>query len=313
METNNKQDSWCVYIHTNTKNNKKYVGITSQKPNRRWKNGNGYSYNPYFYNAITKDGWDAFQHEIVLSDLNEFDAKAKEKELIELYKTMDRDFGYNLTSGGDGTPGLEMSEATKKKISDAHVGMMASDETKKRISDSLIGNKRAKGMHHSEESRQKISDSLIGNQRAKGNVLSDETRRKMSESHKGRVVSAETREKLSEVNKGHKVSEETRRKISEANRGRSHKGHVYSDDSKRKMSESRKKYFADNPDAAEKIAKRLKIPVDMLTTDGVYVRTFDSAKDATKELGIDNSSIIKVCKGKASTAGGYKWRYSNIN
>ena len=40
-------------------------------------------------------------------------------------------------------------------------------------------------------------------------------------------------------------------------------------------------------------------------------KTFDCAKRAEQELGIWGTSIIKVCKGKAKTTGGFHWRYAN--
>ena len=42
-------------------------------------------------------------------------------------------------------------------------------------------------------------------------------------------------------------------------------------------------------------------------------KTFDCAKRAGEELGIDSSAIIKVCKGKAKTTGGFHWRYASEN
>ena len=36
---------------------------------------------------------------------------------------------------------------------------------------------------------------------------------------------------------------------------------------------------------------------------------FDSIKEASKAVGVDSSSIIKACKGKRKTAGGYHWAY----
>ena len=56
--------TYCVYVHTNKFNGKKYVGQTCQKPEVRFgKNGSGYVGSRVFYNAILKYGWDNFYHE----------------------------------------------------------------------------------------------------------------------------------------------------------------------------------------------------------------------------------------------------------
>lgn len=44
---------YFVYKHT-FPNGKIYIGITDQKPERRWRNGIGYRRQPYVYNAIKK-------------------------------------------------------------------------------------------------------------------------------------------------------------------------------------------------------------------------------------------------------------------
>lgn len=40
------------------------------------------------------------------------------------------------------------------------------------------------------------------------------------------------------------------------------------------------------------------------------IKIWDIAMDIQRELNIDNSAIIKCCKGKRKTAGGYIWKYA---
>ena len=88
---------YCLYCHTNKINGKKYFGITCQKPQRRWQNGNGYK-TKYFYNAIEKYGWNNFIHEVLIENLSFDEAKKLEIEYIKKYHTCIYDnecWGYN--------------------------------------------------------------------------------------------------------------------------------------------------------------------------------------------------------------------------
>lgn len=76
-------------------NNKRYIGITSGNPVRRWAGGRGYEYNKEFWEDIIKYGWDNIRREIVLTTENEDEAHEKEIELILLYDTTNPDLGYN--------------------------------------------------------------------------------------------------------------------------------------------------------------------------------------------------------------------------
>lgn len=92
---------WSVYLHTSP-SNKYYVGVTSRKPNDRWRNGKGYSKNKYFYRAIQKYGWDNFEHEVIASNITKEEACQFEITLIRELKSNDYHFGYNISSGGEG-------------------------------------------------------------------------------------------------------------------------------------------------------------------------------------------------------------------
>ena len=96
---------YYVYMHSLKTDGRKYIGITCQKPAKRWgKNGAGYKEQPYFYRAIQKYGWDSFKHEIVFENLTKGQACSKEKALIKLFNTTDHKFGFNLTVGGETSP-----------------------------------------------------------------------------------------------------------------------------------------------------------------------------------------------------------------
>lgn len=128
---------YCVYCHTNKINGKKYIGITSQKPQYRWKNGQGYRNNEYFFRAIEKYGWHNFTHEILYTDLSKEDAECIEVKLIAEYKTTDNQNGYNIEAGGNATK--EVAESTRAKISEALKGHSCTEETKKKISERNSG------------------------------------------------------------------------------------------------------------------------------------------------------------------------------
>ena len=93
---------FTVYMHVNKTNNKKYIGITSQKPEDRWGPDGCHYSSQYFARAIQKYGWDGFDHLILCEDLDEDEAKELEIILIEEHNTFDANFGYNCTRGGDG-------------------------------------------------------------------------------------------------------------------------------------------------------------------------------------------------------------------
>ena len=142
MKQNN---NYCVYMHTNKINGKRYVGQTCKKPEYRWVNGKGYKGSPHFFSAIQKYGWNNFEHQIIAEKLSKQEADNLEKELISKYKTQNEKFGYNLTLGGEGTCGLIFSEEHRKKLSKAKKGKKRppiSEEQKRKLSKAKKGKKR---------------------------------------------------------------------------------------------------------------------------------------------------------------------------
>ena len=110
---------YCVYVHTNKANGKRYVGITCQNPEDRWKAGSPYKRCPYFYKAIQKYGWDGFTHDVLWDGLTRDDAVEWERLLIREWKCADNRYGYNIALGGEGN---EMySPQMKKKMSESAI------------------------------------------------------------------------------------------------------------------------------------------------------------------------------------------------
>ncbi len=58
----------------------------------------------------------------------------------------------------------------------------------------------------------------------------------------------------------------------------------------------------------QKIAEKAKKPIDQLSLDGKYIKTFDSAKEASAELNLSNGAISNAIR-RGSTSGGYRWRH----
>lgn len=114
-----KANNYIVYLHT-TPSGKRYVGITSKKPEQRWLNGRGYLRNNHFWNAIKAYGWENISHEILESGLSREDAGIAEKKYISVFKSNDPLYGYNLTDGGE--KGAHHTEESRKKLSKAMTG-----------------------------------------------------------------------------------------------------------------------------------------------------------------------------------------------
>ena len=142
-------NKYKVYMHI-CPNGKKYIGITQQDVLKRWNYGNGYKGCVLFYKAIKKYGWKNIKHIILFDNLEKCDAEQKEIELIKHYKTNERKYGYNICSGGQGTPNhivskeirIKISENTKKamnnpnikeKLKQCHLGKTLSEEHKAKI------------------------------------------------------------------------------------------------------------------------------------------------------------------------------------
>lgn len=104
-QKNENYMKYWVYIHL-FPNGKRYVGLTKLKTlNWRWKSGEGYKTQQLIYRAIIKYGWKNIQHILYQVD-TEKEMKYLEKYLIAYYNTTNPLYGYNVSTGGDGSTGV---------------------------------------------------------------------------------------------------------------------------------------------------------------------------------------------------------------
>lgn len=292
---------YCVYVHTNKTNGKKYVGITSTSPERRWKKGRGYRSNVLFYRAIQKYGWDGFIHEILESGLTKQSAYEKEIGLIQSMQLTNPKYGYNLDKGGNGSN--RITEETRKKISNGiRRYYKEHPEARKANADRL------RDMPHN-------TDALIKYQKEHPDwvkIHSDYLRTYWSDNPE--IVRA-SREKCREYYEKHPEartlkSEQIKQYFKKHPEAREHaarktKEYYQNPEVKRWKSEERKRFFAEHPE------KKTTKAVNQYSLDGKFIASFVSAREADKSTGISYKNISSVVTGKQMTAGGYIWRYSN--
>jgi len=268
-----KEKKWCVYKHTSP-SGKVYIGITSQKPEQRWRNGKGYKNNEHFFKAIQKYGWDNIKHEIIKDGLIKEEACELEKKLIEIYDSTNCDYGYNKSFGGEGTHGVQS----------CWKGKHLPKETREKIAQSNTGKKMSKTACENMSKAQKAyacSENYVNPMQGKKHKES--TKKKISEVHKGKHLSDEHKQKLSESTKGICKSEDTRKRMSDA--------------AKIRFSNP-----CNNP-ASRKCAQ-----ID--PNNNETINTFDCLRLAADYVGVASTNISKACRTGCKIKG-YKWCYIN--
>lgn len=109
---------YVIYLVTNTVNGKKYVGQTCKTLEERW---SLHCWNAerntgiYFASAIKKYGPESFLVEQLCLTKGRALANKIESFYIRHFDSMDREKGYNCTSGGDG--GYVFSDLSREKLS----------------------------------------------------------------------------------------------------------------------------------------------------------------------------------------------------
>jgi group I intron endonuclease len=181
-QTNPKDQGFygLIYITVNTVNNKIYIGQTI-KLNADYYIGSGI----YITRAINKYGKENFNSYLLQYAKDQKELDQLERMYIAEYNSTNPKIGYNIELGGNGTG--KISEVTKQKISEARKGKYTgeknpmygktlSEATRRKLSEAH------KGKTLSEATKRKMSKAKSGeNHPMYGKTFSDDHKRKLSE------------------------------------------------------------------------------------------------------------------------------------
>lgn len=129
---------YIVYKYTSP-SGKIYIGKTSMKRERRRKyehmdDARKHRFpNVSFHKAIRKYGFENFKYEVLAYVSSNKTADLMETALIKQFDSKNKNIGYNLTDGGDGTYGRIVSEEARLKQSKSMTGKKQSEEHRKKL------------------------------------------------------------------------------------------------------------------------------------------------------------------------------------
>lgn len=292
------EKKYCVYVHTNKANEKKYVGITSQNPETRWKQG--YAFNDHFSRAIQKYGWDGFTHEVLFSGLSKEDACKWEIALISQFDTQNPNNGYNIQSGGNGCAEQNNVSVNQYSLDGKYIKTWSSikeadifyGKNNERNGGSQIGIACAGRCKTAYGYMWKFSDGSKTNIDPYENTHHKAVAQYTTD---GRLV--KIWDTIKEASKALGICDGTITRVCKGNKNRTAGGFVW-------------RYCGDYISVEIEKTKPYKKRILQYMEDGSFVQEFESVSAASRYVkAVSNAHIIECCKEKKKTAYGYIWRY----
>lgn len=286
---------------------------------RRWQNGQGYRNQSYFNNAIKKYGWDNFSHEVLAENLTQNEAYKLEQYYISLYKSNRREFGYNMSSGGEvlDHSGICVAQLYKNEI--VNVFYSISDaERKIDLSDSAIGN-----YIHGDYKWEEYSFKIITQEEYDENIDNNNEFYIQDFLQVFRKLQKEAEQnKLNELHNMLKRPVnmysldgkyiKTFKSMVEAERDLDITCIAYAIRTQKSAAGYMWRYDEGNYEDISPYNNRVLRKVAQIDKDtNKVINVFSSMKEAEKKTGVNSKQIWKVCnkENNRQKAGGYMWEY----
>ena len=289
-----------IYLWTNVKNGKKYVGQSSNLRDRylsflRFDQGYaGSRINNARKKYNNKSDW---KYE-VLEYCTEQELDEREMYYINLYNSVNN--GYNLSNGGKSIRGFKWNEEQKDKKRGKNHPLYGKPAYNKGVP---MGEEQKRKLSKQKKEYYKTHDGFF-----KGKHHKDDAKKKLSDSHKKTPIIQYTLDgkyvnefesiceasRITNIDKG-SISSCVGRKIYTV------EGFIFL----KKGEILTKEHLS----LISKREERSKRSILQISNNGIIIKEFKNAMEAERETKICNGSIYKCLNGKTKSAGGYIWKY----
>lgn len=158
-----------IYLITNLKNSKKYIGQTIRTIKERWQEHLADARNPKrkkyaIHKAILKHKEENFKIEVQDSANSIDELNMLEEFWIDFYQCRNKKFGYNIRFGGNNSATSEETKEKQRIASKGNTwnkGRKHTEESKKNMSLGHIGNTARLGIPHTKECLEKMLEKRL--------------------------------------------------------------------------------------------------------------------------------------------------------